>query len=199
MLLIIIFVILLCLLLIRYHCFNEIAYVKSSIDDKIYIIRRGSKSQDFLNKSADTLALINLRVLALIDNLQTTLPDVHWVKILEKNYSLQDIPIISEAAVDNRYTTFTINKRDIHICLRTRDQNERVYNINLLMYVVLHELAHLCNYTKSNKPIQGHGPEFREIFKTLVKESIKLNIYNYIDYQNNPQEYCGVVINSSIV
>ena len=199
MLLLILFIILFCFFIIRCYCFSEIVYVKSSIDNKIYIIRRGSKSQEFLTQSADTLALINSRVLSLIDHLESSLPNVHWVKNLKKNYSPTDIPIISEAAVDNRYTTFTINKQDIHICLRTRDHNERIYDINLLMYVVLHELAHLCNYTVSNEPIQGHGPEFKQIFKTLVQESIKSNIYNYTNYKTDPQPYCGILINSSIM
>jgi hypothetical protein len=182
--------------IIRYIFFNDIIRVKSDIDNNIYIIRRGPKSDEFLKASANTLAIINGRIIDLIKHLDNTLPDAHWVKILKKNYNNS---ILSEAAIDSRYTTFTINKSDMHICLRTRDSNDKLYDINLLMYVVLHELAHLCNYTKENEPIQGHGKEFKEIFRILVQQAIQSNNYKLINYSSNPQEYCGMRINSSIL
>jgi predicted SprT family Zn-dependent metalloprotease len=67
------------------------------------------------------------------------------------------------------------------------------------MYVILHELAHLCNYNKNGYPIYGHGIEFLRIFKVIVQESIKINIYTYQDYQKKPVEYCGLEISSQIV
>jgi hypothetical protein len=40
----------------------------------------------------------------------------------------------------------------MRICLRNRDTQEKIYDINLLMYVVLsRELAHVCNYTQAGK------------------------------------------------
>ena len=67
------------------------------------------------------------------------------------------------------------------------------------MYVVLHELSHLCNYDKSGNPIQGHGREFKYIFKFLVEESIKIDIYQHTNYAVQPKEYCGIIISSSIL
>ena len=67
------------------------------------------------------------------------------------------------------------------------------------MYVILHELAHMCNYDSRGVPIQGHGDEFKRIFRILVQESIDLNIYTYTDYRANPIEYCGMQLNSSIL
>jgi predicted SprT family Zn-dependent metalloprotease len=87
----------------------------------------------------------------------------------------------------------------MHICLRTRDKEENIYDINTLMYVVLHELSHLCNYDKYGNPIQGHGIEFKNIFRFLVEESIKLDIYTHVDYTINPKEYCGIMISTSIL
>ena len=107
--------------------------------------------------------------------------------------------MISEGALDLRYTTYTIDKQDIHICLRTRDKFENIYDIDLLMYVVIHELAHLCNYDKNGSPIIGHGFEFKYIFKFLIEESIKIGIYKYTDYARNPKEYCGMQLSSSIL
>jgi predicted metal-dependent hydrolase len=180
---------------------NETTYVESSVDKRRYLIRRGNrKSREYLVESANTLAEINRRVMVLINHLEdtygNTLDKGYFIKKLAENYKPS---VISEAAMDKRYTTYTINKQDMHICLRTRDEREQVYDINLLMYVVLHELAHLCNYNQNSEPIQGHGQEFRNIFKLLVEESIKTGLYRYDDYRLKPKEYCGIMINSTIL
>ena len=200
-------ILILAILLVIYCTFSvvnnytEVVYVESDLDKNKYIIRRGhAKSESYLKESANTLSEINSRVLKLIEyskNKYKYDPSKNYiVRMLEKNY---DPKILSEAAVDSRYTTFTVDKQDMHICLRTRDSSEKVYNINILMYVVLHELAHLCNYDRSGTPIHGHGKEFIEIFKTLVQDAINIGIYTYQNYSQSPQEYCGIMINTSIV
>jgi predicted SprT family Zn-dependent metalloprotease len=185
----------------NYFSFNENIYITSKIDNREYLIRRGrNKSDYFLQHSADTLAEINRRIYLLINELSTKYSndnDINYfVNHLKQNYNFDKI---SEAAYDPRYTTYTVNKDEMHICLRTRDINENVYDMNLLMYVILHELAHMCNYDKRGYPIQGHGNEFKSIFKILVTESINLNIYEYQNYREQPVEYCGMQLNSSII
>lgn len=183
------------------YTYSEIKYVQSSIDGKIYLIRRGNnKSDKFLKDSANTLAVINKNITALIQHVDKNYnhhdDKYYFIKKLKENYKPY---IISEAAVDPRYTTYTIDKKDMHICLRTRDSNENIYDINILMYVVLHELAHLCNYNRNGDAILGHGPEFRFIFKFLVEEAIKLGIYRHVNYASEPKEYCGIMITTSII
>jgi hypothetical protein len=87
--------------------YQEIEYITSDIDNKVYMIRRGySKSKEFLLKSANTLANINNRVEKLIDYLQNTYSDDpnknYFIKKLRENYNTY---MISEAAVDPKYTT----------------------------------------------------------------------------------------------
>lgn len=180
---------------------SEIVYVKSTIDNQVYAIRRGhSKTQKYLQESADTLAKINQNILTLINHLDTSpefkSPEYFFIEILKKAYNHT---IISEAEIDTRYTTYTVDKQDIHVCLRTRDQFENIYDTNLLMYVLIHELAHFCNYTRSGDPIQGHGPEFRMIFKFLIEQAIKIGVYKYKDYRREPVNYCGINLSSSII
>lgn len=181
--------------------FNENTYVKSDIDNNNYLIRQSnSKGDDYLKTSANTLAEINKRITKLIYHLDKKYENDenknYFIKKLKENYNSN---VLSEAAIDNRYTTYTIDKQDMHICLRTRDDKENIYDINLLMYVILHELAHLCNYNENGIPIQGHGDEFKTIFKLLVIESLLLNIYTYVDYTSQPEEYCGITISSTIL
>lgn len=199
-------IVILAVLLVFYFTFSvintysEVTYVEADLDKRKYMIRRGTKPSGFLKQSANTLAEINKRISQLVEHLDKKYSKDpsknYWVSMLKKNYSPY---ILSEAAVDSRYTTFTVDKSDMHVCLRTRDQNEKMYEINLLMYVILHELAHFCNYDPRGYPINGHGDEFKAIFKLLVVEAIKIGVYSYTDYNKQPQEYCGIMINSHIL
>lgn len=184
-----------------YFQFDDSIKIQSSIDGNYYIIRHGrNKSQRYLEESANQLAVINNSVEKLIEHLDKKYGPTHeydhCLEILRKRYNYT---VLSEAAIDKRYTTYTLNKKDMHICLRTRDNHERLYDTNTLMYVVIHELAHLCNYTRDNKPIIGHGIEFMKIFKLLLENAIEIGIYEYIDYRKTPKEYCGMLIYSNII
>lgn len=195
--LIIIFVIL--IIYFIFLKYGDIVTFKSDLDDKYYVIRRGNKDEKYLKESVNILSEINKRIEKLINHLDMNFKNsskYYFIKKLKDNYSSS---VLSEAAIDSRYTTYTINKQEMHICLRTRDTNEHIYDINLLMYVVLHELAHLCNYDKNGYPIQGHGEEFRMIFKFLLTESIKIGIYEYENYNKSPKEYCGIQISTNII
>lgn len=183
------------------HSFNEVVYVQSDIDNKKYRIQRGKyKSEQYLTDSANTLSVLNSRITKLIEHLLVNYKDDpnkgYYIKILADNYDSTDL---SEAAIDQRYTTYTVDKEKIHVCLRTRDTAEKLYDIDLLMYVILHELAHMCNYTVDGTPIIGHGREFIDKFRFLVLEAIKIGVYQYTNYKSKPQEYCGMLLSSTIV
>jgi hypothetical protein len=188
-------------------CFNTFnVKVKSSVDNNYYIIRRGNyQSNDFLVESANILALVNLEIQKLIKHLQLKYPDYNddtsnskhfYIKFLVKNYNHN---ILSEGNIDKQYTTYTIDKDEIRVCLRTRDSIDEPYDINLLLYVLLHELAHLCNYDKNGNPIIGHGKEFLDIFSFLIEEAIIIKVYKWVDYTKKPVEYCDMQLNSQIL
>ena len=63
--------------------------------------------------------------------------------------------------------------------------------LNTMLFVSIHELAHLM--TKSI----GHNEEFWSNMRFLLKEAIKAGIYEQEDYMKNPVDYCGTVINDS--
>ena len=175
--------------------YSETLYIESDIDHNKYIIRRGNtKSEDYLMESANTLAEINIRVIKLINHLQEKYKNdtgkIYFIHKLKDNYGSD---ILSEAAIDNRYTTYTIDKKDMHVCLRHRDQTEKVYDINLLMYVVIHEMSHFAC------PEIGHGDLFQKIFKKFCEIAIKINILTFDDYSVAPIEYCGMILSSSVL
>lgn len=66
--------------------------------------------------------------------------------------------------------SFTINKRVIHLC--TKDRTGKFYDTNSLIYVVLHELAHvLCREI-------GHTDAFFKINKALLNHAEHRGVYN---------------------
>jgi hypothetical protein len=77
--------------------------------------------------------------------------------------------------------SYTINKKKIYLCLK--DENNDYYDINMLMYVAIHELSHvMCDEI-------GHTPKFNKIFKENLERAEKLGIYD----SSKPilSNYCG--------
>ena len=76
--------------------------------------------------------------------------------------------------------SYTLDKEDIFMCLY--DENNEYYELNLLIYVFLHELAHvLC------KSI-GHTDEFHAIFEDLQNLAHEEGIFD--KHAKIDSEYC---------
>lgn len=188
---VIIFICILFLLYVLHLIYSsETKWVKSDIDNKYYLIKSNNLTSKEYIENANTLAEINRRILILINAVGSRYPK------LRELYKREGL---SEAAIDSRFTSFTVNKNDIHLCLRTRNESKKLYDIDRLMYVMLHELAHMANWNSNGDPIIGHGPEFLEIFRDLVRTSIKLSLYQYNDYSKKPVEYCGIMIYNNVL
>ncbi len=114
------------------------------------------------------------------------------IELLDKNFTKSRTRIY-ENPPTSEYTSYSVNKgEELAFCLRSK-KNGEFHELNLLMYVALHELAHVgCNEI-------GHTQWFKEIFEFYTKEAIKLGIYRYDDYDSNPVEYCGMMLSSSIL
>lgn len=75
----------------------------------------------------------------------------------------------------------TINKKYVYICCK--DENGRYYQKNTLVYVILHEFAHvLCENT-------GHTERFNEIFQHLLIQAEQMGMYD--SSQPIQNGYCG--------
>ena len=98
--------------------------------------------------------------------------------------------IIEEAPHKDGESTYTINKGELmKICLRKKIKNKPFHTLNTLMFVVIHELAHVISESI------GHNEEFITNFRFLLKEAPKYDIdYEPIDYSENSMEYCGVKV-----
>ena len=96
--------------------------------------------------------------------------------------------------VDNRFneldireaaSSYTEDKTIIYLCLR--DEKGQFYPVNTLMYVALHEIAHLLN-----KEDYGHTPAFHKIFDRLLCKAAAKGVYD--PDKPHTSWYCGVDI-----
>lgn len=91
-------------------------------------------------------------------------------------------------------TSYSENKGDvIVVCLRdkTNPPSFPLIDDNTLMFVLLHEMAHLM--TESI----GHTPEFWVNFRVILQDAIRLGLYHPVNYAKSPVAYCGMMITDS--
>ena len=84
--------------------------------------------------------------------------------------------------------SYTINKHHVHLCLKDpkEPKMEKYYDNNILIYVTLHELAHIfCDEI-------GHTKKFFNIFNELIEIATHVKIYD--PSIPLPKKYCGVKI-----
>jgi hypothetical protein len=95
-----------------------------------------------------------------------------------------------DGGVDNK--KYTENKKKLVLCLRSKTADSRghhkLHDINTMMFVVLHELAHMMNAE------WDHATIFWELFRFLLQNGAEVGIYRPIDYHVHPVTYCGMEI-----
>lgn len=193
--LIIIQIVLIILLIVSVYYLNKterrnLIYVKSDFDDKIYLVKNLGDGKD----AAYILSIIHGRVHKMRDFLKNNsekfpyfqkyiIPFCHRIKNLN----------LCETLPNGEYTSYTFNKgEEIGLCLRSGN-NGRFHDTNLIMYVLLHELAHVAC------PEMDHTELFKKIFIFFLKIAVYLEIYENVNYQINPHEYCGITINENLL
>lgn len=194
--LIIFLLLLICMILVLYFklSYIDMTYVKSNVDNQYYLVRNENDKQE----AANTLAQIRQNILFLSNDFyehRNEPQNIKYLEYIERLYDKAPKIIIVESTKDSKYTSYSINKGEqIVFCLRKRLLPNMLHDINLMMYVVLHEISHVACPIYDN-----HGPLFREIFNFITINAIKLNIYTRINFRENPINYCGLLITDSIV
>jgi len=166
--------------------YGEVEQVKSEKDNKKYLVRKLPDSK----KAAEILATLCADSTKLIKHMMAKYPDNEAVKRLYDNFSPDDI---SEGSPDSGYTSYSINKTSIVLCLRQKDEKNTFADMNVIRYVLYHELAHLMTESV------GHTKEFWDNFKFLLGEAVEIGVYTKIDYATNPMQYCGIRVSSSVI
>lgn len=170
---------------------HEVKYVKSNIDSREYLVRDLPDQQE----AADMLGQLRKNIMDITNNLDEGKDTKYkeykpYIEQLKKRISGV---IINESDEDSAYTSYSVNKGEqIVFCLRSK-YDSKLHDINLVMYVALHEIAHVgC-------PEMNHTPLFKKIFAFFTHVAIDMGLYRKIDFEHDPVEYCGLMIRDSII
>ena len=130
---------------------------------------------------------------------------------------------ISESTYNDKYTSYSVNKGEkVIFCIREKNGSDKnkIINVNTLMFVAIHELAHIMTTSI------GHGDDFwnnmRYLLSVAIETPAKKNynkkcdfinkirvdlndkiskkeqmIYYHEDYSKNPSKYCGTEITTT--
>lgn len=164
---------------------NNVLYVKSDIDNREYLVLNEPDKND----ASNTIAKLRQNLILLKDHLAKNYPDKEETNLILKRLNPD---YISEGSPITGEITYTSNKGEsMVVCLRNPDL--KLHNLNLLSFVMIHELAHIAQKDYDYK----HSDKFIKIFIFLLKESINIGIYKYEDYRKNPINYCGMNLNTT--
>jgi hypothetical protein len=164
---------------------NNLEKVQSRVDGNTYWVQPLPDKQE----AADLLARIRKHLDTLIQHLQKIAPDDERTKQVVQRFQSDQL---SEGVDSQKYTSYSINKGErIVFCLRKRDKENALMDLNTMMFVALHELAHVATDSV------GHTEEFWDNFRWLLEEAIQIGIYKKQDFQAKPVPYCGISITDS--
>lgn len=183
---------------------REMVYVESYIDGDKYLVRNTKDKK----KAANLLASIKANIMYISNHMSEKCnssneeeiklyrPYTAYIEQLRRN--LKNVEI-RESDYTTVHTSYTVNKGDMIVfCIRSKSitdmlKENNIHNKNLVMYVALHEIAHVAC------PEYGHTELFKKIFKFITDCAISIDLYTKIDFDNYPEMYCGMMITDSIV
>lgn len=170
---------------ISFKMYNESAMfnlkcIVSDINGKKYCVRERAK----LELAADLLARTSQKLEKLTKYLDKAYPDRENVNRLVKGFNPDKI---SETLPTSEFTAYSENKGEkLAFCLNKTKNGKKLIDENTLMFVALHELAHIM--TESI----GHNEEFWKNFKFLIQNAKEIKVYVPVDYKKDNGHYCGM-------
>ena len=161
----------------------ELKCIISNVDGNRYCVR----DRNDITSAADILARTADKCKQLVEYVFKKHPEKDNVLRLHQGFNPKQI---METLPTSEYTAYSENKGEkLAFCLnQTKTDNNNLIDENTLMFVAIHELAHIA--TKSI----GHKSEFWENFKFLLGEAKEAGLHTPQDYKKKPQEYCGMKI-----
>lgn len=165
----------------------NLVYVRSARTNKDYLVQNLPDKQE----ACERMASIQEKILSLMKRYKedpATAAEPRIQTMIERFHPEN----MCESDMRDNTTSYSENKGDrIVVCLRQKTKGYPLVDENTVMFVVLHEIAHLMTFSI------GHTPEFWANFRRILKDAIGVGVYQDANYNRSPVAYCGMEINSS--
>lgn len=212
-------IVLLCVITFAMDYKSNQQRVQSELDSRSYLVNQTKKENEDRH-AANLLASLNHKLDGFVRSLYATYPIHKGVQRLHKRYFKNDKRLsaeqckilqggrpgcrgkIVETRGNEQQTAYTLNKGEkLSFCIRKQfslghkhhDSDQPFYDENVLIYVAIHELAHVMSVSI------GHNKEFYKNFAFLLKYAIEIGMYKPVNFVEHPVDYCGVRINEQIL
>jgi hypothetical protein len=164
----------------------QLKCIVSTVDGDKYCVRERKNVQ----QASDLLAKTTDKMKKVVEYVKEKHSEKENVKRLVKRFNPRKIV---ETLPTSQYTAYSENKgQKIAFCLnKEKENNNNLIDENTLMFVALHEMAHVAS-----KSI-GHNTEFWDNFRFLIEQADEAGLYKPVDYSAANEEYCGMTISSS--
>ena len=159
--------------------------VISGVDGNRYCVR----DRVAVDEAADLLAKCTTNCINLVKYMDKHHSDDPRIQKLVKGFNPK---AIQETLPTSELTAYSENKGEkIAVCLNKTKNSTKLIDLNTLTFVAIHELAHIMTTSI------GHKQEFWQNFKFLLEGAKSSGIYEPVDYEKKPENYCGITISDS--
>ena len=159
--------------------------VISGVDGNRYCVRDRVE----VDEAADLLAACTTNCINLVKYMDKHHSDDQRIQKLVKGFNPK---AIQETLPTSELTAYSENKGEkIAFCLNKTKNSTKLIDLNTLTFVAIHELAHIMTTSI------GHKQEFWQNFKFLLEGAKASGIYEPVDYEKKPENYCGITISDS--
>jgi len=166
---------------------KNVVDVKSRLDGKTYRVQNLPDKQE----AADRISSIRTNLEKFVENYKSdpsAMADSR-VKIMVSRFNPNNF---TENDLNTDTTSYSENKGEkIVVCIRDKTPPHKFVDENTVMFVLLHEMAHLMSTSV------GHTPEFWSNFKRVLHDAVHCGIYTSVNYARTPTPYCGMTITDS--
>lgn len=160
---------------------QRMTWVCSKRTGKWYFVKNVEQKQDV----ADLLAMLELRLHVFIEKASDLAPeDVRLLNIRQRwSGTLCEVENGKEAA-------YSLGKNALHLCVREQN-GSLTSNINALMFILFHELAHIATDDI------GHTPTFWKNMTWVLELAHKTETYDADDHSPETTTVCGQALGES--
>lgn len=161
---------------------TAMTWQSAAVNGKAYWVKNAPGK----DKVADRLAQLEAALRKFLKDALVAYPDDARLLALRKRWdgTLSEVERPGDIA-------YSLNKKAIYVCVRAR--NDTIESFNTTMYVLLHEVAHVC----TDK--YGHPPVFWENFRWILEVAEGLGVYTYEDFDAIPVTHCGHRLGNNVL